>query len=114
MLGADYTAEAPNANVSCAICKDTGLVLGGTVEHEIGHLMGCRHDNGVDRDRTPMADNVNASVISPRVSSCVFKLFILQHEVHAGVSIKLSWRFPAGRTPRSQLPITANAILKQV
>jgi hypothetical protein len=40
MLGAGYKAQACNANWSCAICKDTGLDLGGTVAHEIGHLIG--------------------------------------------------------------------------
>jgi thrombospondin motif-containing protein 13 len=40
MVGAGYTAQACNATWSCVICKDTGMDLGGTVAHDIGHLMG--------------------------------------------------------------------------
>jgi len=107
MLGAAYTAEACNANLSFAICKDTAVVLGRTVAHEIGHLMGCRYDNGVETDCTPLTDDVNAYVMSPRVqmgtsswSSCS------RNSMHKFLE---NCRLRAGRTPSSQLRITANA-----
>lgn len=66
LLGLANTAQACKANLSCAIFKDTGLVLGVTVTQEIGHVMGCGHD-GVQSDCMPMADDVNAYVMSPHV-----------------------------------------------
>jgi hypothetical protein len=67
LLGLAYTAQACNPNMSCAICEDTGMVLGVTVAHEIGHLMGCGHDDGVQSDCMPMADDVNNYVMAPDV-----------------------------------------------
>jgi hypothetical protein len=67
LLGLAYTAQACNPNLSCAICEDTGLLLGVTVAHEIGHIMGCEHDDGVHSNCTPMADEVNAYVMSADV-----------------------------------------------
>lgn len=105
-LGAAYRAEACNANLSCTICKDTGVVLGGNVAHEIGHLMGCRYDNGVDRDCTPMAD-VNAYVTSPCIQKANSSWPSCSRKSMHVLLKKRYRRLPAGRTPRSQLPITA-------
>ncbi|XP_021935392.1 A disintegrin and metalloproteinase with thrombospondin motifs 12-like [Zootermopsis nevadensis] len=67
LLGLAHVAQACNPNMSCAICEDSGLVLGVTVAHEVGHVMGCGHDDGVDSECQPMADEVNAHVMSPFV-----------------------------------------------
>ena len=66
-IGVAYTYNACKANMSCILCKDTGLGLSVTVAHEIGHLMGCRHDNGVETDCTPMADDGSLYVMSPNI-----------------------------------------------
>ncbi|XP_069698808.1 A disintegrin and metalloproteinase with thrombospondin motifs 12-like [Periplaneta americana] len=67
LLGLAYVAQACNPNKTCAICEDTGLLLGVTVTHEVGHVMGCGHDDEVDSDCKPFADDVNAHVMSPYV-----------------------------------------------
>jgi hypothetical protein len=63
LLGLAYTAQACNANLSCAICKDTGMVLGVTDAHEISHVMSCGHGGGLQSDCAPMADDVNGYVM---------------------------------------------------
>jgi hypothetical protein len=67
LLGLAYLAQACNPNMTCAICEDSGLVLGVTVAHEVGHVMGCGHDDGIDSECKPFADEVNAHVMSPYV-----------------------------------------------
>ena len=67
LLGVAYKGGACKANFSCAVCKDTGLDLGVTVAHEIGHLFGNSHDDGKETDFTPVADDSNIYVMSPRV-----------------------------------------------
>ncbi|KDR20850.1 A disintegrin and metalloproteinase with thrombospondin motifs 12, partial [Zootermopsis nevadensis] len=67
LLGLAYLAQACNPKMSCAICEDTGLALGITVTHEVGHVMGCGHDDKIDSECEPMADKVNAHVMSPYV-----------------------------------------------
>ncbi|KAJ4433153.1 hypothetical protein ANN_15410, partial [Periplaneta americana] len=39
------------ANLSCAICEDTGLEVGTVIAHEIGHLLGADHDS--DEEHPP-------------------------------------------------------------
>lgn len=48
LLGLANVAAICDSKASCAINEDTGLMLGVTVAHEIGHLMGCDHDDGGD------------------------------------------------------------------
>ena len=44
LLGLAYGAAVCVPKQSCAINEDNGLMLGVTVTHEIGHLIGSRHD----------------------------------------------------------------------
>ncbi|KAJ9585149.1 hypothetical protein L9F63_003040, partial [Diploptera punctata] len=67
LLGLAYVAQACNANMSCAINEDSGLVLGVVVTHEVGHIMGCGHDNPNDTGCKSNADEFNSHVMSPYV-----------------------------------------------
>jgi len=67
LLGLANVAEACNPDRSCAICEDSGLVLGVTVTHEVGHVMGCGHDDGVESACQPQPDEYYAYVMSPYV-----------------------------------------------
>lgn len=67
LLGVAYKGGVCTANSSCAFCKDTGLDLGVTVAHEIGHLFGSSHDDGKETDCRPVADDGNIYVMSPSV-----------------------------------------------
>jgi hypothetical protein len=64
-----YQAKACEPNSSCAICEDTGLGLSITVAREIGHLMGCKNDDGADTHCKPMDDDGNFYVMSPTVKT---------------------------------------------
>ncbi|CAH1985625.1 unnamed protein product [Acanthoscelides obtectus] len=44
LLGLAYVATACKNDSSCAINEDSGLMVGMTVAHEMGHVMGCTHD----------------------------------------------------------------------
>jgi hypothetical protein len=69
LLGLAYQARACKADRSCASCEDTGLGLSITVAHEIGHLMGCKHDDGTDTRCKPMDDDGNFYVMSPTLKT---------------------------------------------
>ncbi|PSN56829.1 hypothetical protein C0J52_08265 [Blattella germanica] len=67
LLGLAYVAEACNPNMSCAINEDTGLLLGVVVTHEVGHIMGCGHDNPDETGCQPNVDEHYSHVMSPYV-----------------------------------------------
>lgn len=66
LLGLANVAGICDPKASCSINEDNGLMLGVTVAHEIGHLMGCDHDAGGD---CPSSDKNRFNfVMSPEVN----------------------------------------------
>jgi thrombospondin motif-containing protein 7/thrombospondin motif-containing protein 12 len=53
-VGLANVAGCCGKDVSCAICEDTGLVVGTVMAHETGHLLGCNHDS--DEDNPPAGE----------------------------------------------------------
>lgn len=66
LLGLANVASICVPQSSCAINEDNGLMLGVTVTHEIGHLMGCDHDDG--KECSPEDEHKLHHVMAPQVS----------------------------------------------
>lgn len=65
LLGLANVATICVPEDSCAINEDNGLMLGVTITHEIGHLMGCDHDDGKEC-KAKDEHNMN-TVMAPQV-----------------------------------------------
>nr|CAH7718635.1 unnamed protein product [Callosobruchus chinensis] len=68
LVGLAYVATACTKESPCAINEDSGLQLGTTVAHEMGHVMGCSHDKE-NNSPCPAQDPQDGSyyVMSPSV-----------------------------------------------
>lgn len=66
LLGLAYIASVCIPDDSCSINEDNGLMLGVTITHEVGHLMGCDHDN--DQECSAQDDRKFNHVMAPSVS----------------------------------------------
>ncbi|XP_049792512.1 A disintegrin and metalloproteinase with thrombospondin motifs 7-like [Schistocerca nitens] len=67
LMGLAYVAAACKPDLCCAINEDSGLLLGVTVAHEMGHVMGCSHDEENVSGCPPKVDDNNYNVMSPYV-----------------------------------------------
>jgi ssRNA-specific RNase YbeY (16S rRNA maturation enzyme) len=66
LLGLAYVASVCVPENSCAVNEDNGLQLGVTITHEIGHLMGCDHDD--EKECSAVDDKNFNQVMAPSVS----------------------------------------------
>lgn len=57
LMGLANLATACNPTASCSINEDAGLLLGITVSHEIGHVLGSSHDSPDESGCDPQADD---------------------------------------------------------
>ncbi|XP_046392172.1 A disintegrin and metalloproteinase with thrombospondin motifs 12-like [Ischnura elegans] len=73
LLGLAYVAGVCDPQKSCSINEDNGLLLGVVTAHEIGHLMGCSHDDPKESSCTHESGNGYFYVMSPFVQLAVDK-----------------------------------------
>ncbi|XP_071455802.1 A disintegrin and metalloproteinase with thrombospondin motifs 12-like [Hetaerina americana] len=73
LLGLAYLTSVCLPEKSCCINEDNGLVLGITVTHEIGHLMGCSHDDPAVSGCSPQSGKGFSHVMAPYVGMSVDK-----------------------------------------
>ncbi|XP_068081828.1 A disintegrin and metalloproteinase with thrombospondin motifs 12 [Anabrus simplex] len=65
VIGLAPTANACRKNRACCINEDTGLLLGNTVTHELGHCLGCTHDIPEKTGCQPQLKDKSFTVMSP-------------------------------------------------
>ncbi|XP_034943179.1 A disintegrin and metalloproteinase with thrombospondin motifs 20-like [Chelonus insularis] len=77
LMGLAFVASVCDPPKAAAICEDTGLLLGVVVAHELGHVMGCSHDEesisgcpAQDKDQTYFVMSPIVSIYSYRWSTC--------------------------------------------
>jgi len=73
LLGLARVASVCVPKSSCAINEDNGLTLGVTVSHEIGHLMGCDHDDANANRCAGSIDESSNHVMAPTVKLSTIK-----------------------------------------
>ncbi|XP_076380683.1 A disintegrin and metalloproteinase with thrombospondin motifs 7 [Megalopta genalis] len=67
LLGLAYVGTVCAPNKAGAINEDTGLTLGITVAHELGHSLGCAHDEGGPNACPPQDSDQSYYVMSPYI-----------------------------------------------
>ncbi|XP_078052164.1 A disintegrin and metalloproteinase with thrombospondin motifs 12 [Augochlora pura] len=67
LLGLAYVGTVCMPNKAGAINEDTGLTLGITVAHELGHSLGCAHDEGGSNACPPQDSDQSYYVMSPYI-----------------------------------------------
>ncbi|XP_017779110.1 PREDICTED: A disintegrin and metalloproteinase with thrombospondin motifs 12-like, partial [Nicrophorus vespilloides] len=67
LMGLAFVATACSGDKPCAINEDGGLILGIVTAHEMGHVMGCSHDQEDVSGCQPQAEDKSFYVMSPFV-----------------------------------------------
>ncbi|KAI4459047.1 adamts a disintegrin and metalloprotease with thrombospondin motifs protease [Holotrichia oblita] len=65
MLGIAYVGTPCTKDKSCSVNEDSGLKVGLTIAHELGHIMGCAHDTEKISGCKPFAEDGSYNVMSP-------------------------------------------------
>ncbi|XP_066909375.1 A disintegrin and metalloproteinase with thrombospondin motifs 12 isoform X2 [Halyomorpha halys] len=69
LLGLAFVGTVCNTQRACSINEDTGLALGATVAHEMGHNMGCHHDVVSDNGCEGKLPDGSGTVMNPSVGA---------------------------------------------
>ncbi|XP_044021259.1 A disintegrin and metalloproteinase with thrombospondin motifs 6-like [Aphidius gifuensis] len=73
LLGLAFMATACNPKEAAAINEDNGLILGVVIAHEVGHVMGCPHDEAAISGCPPQLQDESFHVMSPIVNVYTFQ-----------------------------------------
>ncbi|GJQ74293.1 hypothetical protein Trydic_g19190 [Trypoxylus dichotomus] len=65
MLGLAYVGTPCTLNKQCSVNEDSGLKVGLTIAHELGHIMGCAHDTEKISGCKPSAEDGTYNVMAP-------------------------------------------------
>ncbi|XP_046679295.1 A disintegrin and metalloproteinase with thrombospondin motifs 12-like [Homalodisca vitripennis] len=66
LLGLAHMGTACSNDLNCCINEDSGLILGITATHEIGHTLSCTHDAPEESGCEPVTAAGDSTIMNPR------------------------------------------------